>query len=222
WRSDCTAAGTCPILDRQVFGIFRAGDGHVWFAGQDAGGVELWSTDGTAAGTGLFAELHPGEVSSQPADFAASTGRLLFAAAHPALGREPWVLPLGATAQPVGHACVASHRLPRLEGDPPVLGTTFGLRVRQGPTLGFGVMLASLHTTSSFRLPGGRCDLFLDPGFVVLAIAGLNGGGFDVPWTLPADPAFAGLPLRAQSLLFPNGGLTDVEATNAVSLVTGL
>ncbi len=221
WRSDGTAAGTFRIPGQETLRFVSPGDGHAWFSGRDVGGFELWRTDGTVAGTGRFADLYPGETSSSPNHLRASTGRLLFAAAHPQFGVEPWVHPLGATATPVGHACVTSHRVPYLVAERPVLGSTFAMRLRQGPPQGLGIALVSLHTTASFRLPGGRCDLFLDPAFVVLGLPVLQAGGFDVPWTLPADPAFAGIALRAQALLLPNAGLVGVEASNALSLVLG-
>lgn len=53
--------------------------GRAWFAWQDAAsGVELWSTDGTAAGTTRFADLAPGTASSNPRSLFVVGSRLFF------------------------------------------------------------------------------------------------------------------------------------------------
>ena len=54
---------------------------HVYFmADSAAAGIELWRSDGTAAGTALFADLVPGPTSSSPRSFAVAGDRLFFAA----------------------------------------------------------------------------------------------------------------------------------------------
>lgn len=68
------------------------GDRHLFSAATDAEGRELWITDGTPAGTRLFADLCPGQCSSNPANFAVLQGRLYFTASDLAHGSELWVL----------------------------------------------------------------------------------------------------------------------------------
>lgn len=221
WRSNGTAAGTFPILlDQDASTFVAAGARNGWFAAQDATGIELWHTDGTLAGTSRYADLFPGEISSYPNSLAISNGKLLFCAEHPTLGLEPWILQLGATSQPVGYPCLTTGGAPRLSSTDPVLGSTVVLSVRNGPAQGFGILGISLTTTTSFRMPGGVCDLFLNPTYDVFAIPLLANGGFDVPLSLPNLPAYTGLPLRAQVLLVP-GSLVGVEATNALAWVLG-
>jgi ELWxxDGT repeat protein len=41
-------------------------------------GVELWKTDGTAAGSLLVADLFPGSISATPMSLTAFNGKLLF------------------------------------------------------------------------------------------------------------------------------------------------
>src|ERR1051325_3105516 len=59
----------------------RLGD-WLYFSATDAlDGEELWRTDGTAAGTGLVADICPGRCSSRPRSITAGGGRRLFSVA---------------------------------------------------------------------------------------------------------------------------------------------
>jgi len=70
---------------------FASYGGKVYFAGTDPeAGRELWSTDGTAAGTRRAEDLWPGAVGSSPDWLTASGGVLWFAADSPVYGRELW------------------------------------------------------------------------------------------------------------------------------------
>jgi ELWxxDGT repeat protein len=69
----------------------RAFGGRVYFAADDGlHGLELWSSDGTAEGTTLVADLIPGPGGSSPAHLTVTGGRLLFVAEAPGMGRELW------------------------------------------------------------------------------------------------------------------------------------
>ncbi len=67
--------------------------GKLWFGGgaTGSGGIELWHTDGTLAGTTLAIDVIPGAVSSFPSELAVAGGLLFFAANHPQFGEELWV-----------------------------------------------------------------------------------------------------------------------------------
>lgn len=92
WTSDGTAAGTHPIDSVSMFaGPFLQGlrsYGRVapvalgttlYFVGTtEAGGVELWRTDGTAAGTAAVADLAPGAASSSITGLANVNGTIYF------------------------------------------------------------------------------------------------------------------------------------------------
>ena len=54
-------------------------------------GTELYSTDGTAAGTGRVADINPGPGSSNPADFVTLGTKTFFTADDGTHGRELWV-----------------------------------------------------------------------------------------------------------------------------------
>lgn len=53
-------------------------------------GAELWSTDGTIAGTGILVDSFPGSASSSPIILSSYEGRFLFSAEHPRYGRVLW------------------------------------------------------------------------------------------------------------------------------------
>src|SRR5213075_344591 len=57
----------------------------------DAQNVELWKTDGTAAGTVRVSDINPGASGSAPASLTDSGRRMYFTAQEPAGGRELWV-----------------------------------------------------------------------------------------------------------------------------------
>ncbi|XZE54104.1 ELWxxDGT repeat protein [Planctomycetaceae bacterium SH139] len=53
-------------------------------------GHELWTSDGTAAGSALLKDISPGAVSSSPGGFVAMGDWLYFTAQNPQFGRELW------------------------------------------------------------------------------------------------------------------------------------
>jgi ELWxxDGT repeat protein len=90
WRSDGTPLGTYMVRDlcpgscgsrfwtHQPMAVLGA---HVFFAANDGvHGLELWVTDGTASGTRLVLDLHPGWESSFPSMLTAASGQLVFTA----------------------------------------------------------------------------------------------------------------------------------------------
>jgi ELWxxDGT repeat protein len=95
YRTDGTDGGT-TLLSEFDYGfdapaLFTGFAGTVWFtAGDGEHGVELWRTDGTAAGTRLARDIVPGDRSSVPLDLVATGDFLFFTAYHPQYGAEPW------------------------------------------------------------------------------------------------------------------------------------
>jgi ELWxxDGT repeat protein len=104
WRSDGTVAGTRLLRDiypgargsivtsisTQPFSVLGS---NLYFTADDGvHGAELWSTDGTEAGTRMVADLAAGATDSLPNDFAVGGGRLWFSAYDFEHGRELWSL----------------------------------------------------------------------------------------------------------------------------------
>lgn len=69
-ENDGTASGLVAVVGGKIF--FPADDG--------THGTELWSSDGTSAGTTMVRDLFPGEESSRPAELTVNGDKLFFAA----------------------------------------------------------------------------------------------------------------------------------------------
>ncbi|MCA9139222.1 MAG: hypothetical protein KDB00_20755, partial [Planctomycetales bacterium] len=119
WKTDGTSEGTVMVkdiwpslsydyefmgneIDGGAAGLVAVVGGKVFFPAEDGThGTELWSSDGTTAGTTMVGDLFPGEESSRPSELTVNGDRLFFAANqgsaapdefgfHDFLGRELW------------------------------------------------------------------------------------------------------------------------------------
>ena len=100
WVTDGSPAGTLrlggPFLlpDSGRRSLWSARRGVLYFAANDLGGLgqglELWRSDGTAAGTFQVADLAPGAASSDPAELTEVDGRLFFRADDGVRGPALW------------------------------------------------------------------------------------------------------------------------------------
>ncbi|MBD3723955.1 MAG: T9SS type A sorting domain-containing protein, partial [Flavobacteriaceae bacterium] len=98
WKTDGTSTGTVKVFDPVgfVFGNdFTEFNGKWYFTGRntDAMNPELYVTDGTEAGTNLFAEINPNTsntlaAGSNPRHFQVYDGYLYFAADNGTIGEE--------------------------------------------------------------------------------------------------------------------------------------
>jgi ELWxxDGT repeat protein len=77
-------------LSSDLSSAVPAGD-RLFFVAEDAGGFELWSTDGTPGGTRRVFDVWPGPESSRLAGLAAAGDRVFFSAYDGEHGRELWV-----------------------------------------------------------------------------------------------------------------------------------
>jgi ELWxxDGT repeat protein len=81
--------GTSPVSNFAA-GDFTDASGIAYFAGfRPSSGSELWTSDGTAAGTRIVRDLFPGTTGSSPSDKVWIGGTLFFVASH-TTGRELW------------------------------------------------------------------------------------------------------------------------------------
>lgn len=96
WRTDGSADGTVRLVAPGLpsLGALGAGAGRAFFGGpaneQDA---ELWTSDGTSAGTRLVTDLisdHATTASSYPRELVVAGGRLYFTAVNSDLGPQLW------------------------------------------------------------------------------------------------------------------------------------
>jgi trimeric autotransporter adhesin len=100
WTSDGTAAGTRMVVDLVPgFGPpfddtnreFIAFNDQLYFSASDGtGGLELWKSDGTAAGTVLVKDINPGSADSFPGHFVEMGQQLYFSAFDATSGGELW------------------------------------------------------------------------------------------------------------------------------------
>jgi ELWxxDGT repeat protein len=101
WKSNGTAAGTVLVKD------IRPGSGYGFYFGltdtlvnmngtlfftanNGVNGVELWKSNGTAAGTVMVKDIRPGALSSSPALLTNVNGTLFFVANDGVTGPELW------------------------------------------------------------------------------------------------------------------------------------
>ena len=70
--------------------LVEAGDQIFFLAGDGAGRVSLWKSDGTEAGTVLVNDIQPGIGSSNPVYLVSFAGKLFFRANDGSSGTELW------------------------------------------------------------------------------------------------------------------------------------
>jgi ELWxxDGT repeat protein len=121
WRTDGTAAGTAllkdvwpgpesgipfwSIIDTDALELVAAEEaGLAFFPATDAsGGLELWMTDGTAAGTRRVVDLMPGHEPSDPWGLTMlGADTLFYVGADATAGHEPRLLPVPRPPPPPG------------------------------------------------------------------------------------------------------------------------
>jgi ELWxxDGT repeat protein len=190
------------------------------FAGNDGqNGIELWVSNGTAAGTSMVADLRAGSGSSSPAEFARVGALVFFAADDGATGTELWSMHLGliggAFADRYGTGCPGTGGLvaESFGVGLPVLGNSgFGIQVTKALANSAAVLLA--HYSSTPLDVGGGCVLYPTlPVLIVLATPTDGAGSGIIGLSIPNDPSLVGGSLHSQWVVAdPNGALFGIAS----------
>jgi len=252
WVSDGTAANTAMVVDlvpgpgsgmplnySQIFdwGNYAPAEakavgngGCVVFAATDGiTGVELWRSDGTAAGTRRLTDLAPGAGNANPEWMARVGEQLLFSATDdggPAgVGRELYTLPVAAVGaalvQPIGQGCPGTNgRVPVCAAQAPVVGgLDFRVTLARANADSLAILFLS-PTPSSYPL-GGGCTLYLD--FPLTSLPMTTDGSGAAAATARLGPEHAGATVQWQWIVLdPQGALGGLASlSNAVRTLIG-
>lgn len=226
WTTDGTLAGTQFVVTLEEFeyslsfrdDLVPAGSGELMlFPGNDLlNGEELWITDGTAAGTGLLADLWPGGSNSAPDEFFRLGDTLLFSAVDENAGRELFglsVSELGAwVGEPFGQACPGGDHL-FVEGTTQA-GQAFEVRLDSSLAAAASVLGVSGSSTFAPWIEG--CTTYLAEPIFLLPFTGNSSGKFAL--TASLDAALTGLPFQLQALVI---GGSELRLSNGLEIVAG-
>ncbi len=154
WRSDGTTDGTfkvkdidpsvtngvSTVFDKPIVGNAATLGGKTFYMGADlAHGYELWTSDGTAAGTHLFMDINTDHGSSNPGNLVVSGANLFFEAVDgTGHGNELWVSD-GTVAGT--HKVLPSGQSPSI--NPGLQNTGSGYQVQMTPVFGDFVITAN-------------------------------------------------------------------------------
>lgn len=217
WVTDGTPGRTFELLERNAFQGVPAGDGgdYLFAAPDGAFGVELWSSDGTPAGTQLLADLHEGPASGFPTGIHRVGGRVVFAADDGVHGAELHSIllsDLGAwAAEPYGQGCEAELRASGMA----VLGEELDLDVESSASSP-GVTLVSLAPT--WIDLGAGCSLYAWPPVLQLPLFTDANGEGQLPLVLPTSPELAGVGVFFQTVVQGPAPLFPLAFSNGLEL----
>jgi ELWxxDGT repeat protein len=175
WRTDGTMAGTALVKDihptgsaarlaspfvQATMGLTAVGDALFFHADDGVHGRELWTTDGTEAGTRMVKDIVPGPDGSDPDHLASAAGRLVFTAETPAAGREVW----GSDGSEAGTRLLADIGPGAASSNPALLTAVRGrlFFTAEGPS-GHELWRSDGTPEGTLRVAGGGLDPFTLP-----------------------------------------------------------
>ncbi len=245
WISDGTALGTTLLADifpgtfhgldqsdpedESLFQVVGSGRVALFAADDGVHGVELWRTDGTAAGTRRLSDIDPGLANGSSTVIGRCGATVYLAARTLDLGEELWAMPLldssDSLAAPYGHGCAGTMGRPRLTGSgaPFVGNPTFALEVSNAlPGTGCLVLL-NVVARERAVLGAGGCLLYPVIPAVSASLAVDHLGTATLPLAVPNDPALRGLELFGQAAAFDPAGAWDgvFALSNGLHLLIG-
>jgi ELWxxDGT repeat protein len=233
WISDGTAAGTMMVTDVHPGsgsgfpedGFLQAlpGAGRALFAGTDGvNGIELWRTDGTAAGTVRHTDLNPGAGNALP-EAPVLAGALQFFPANDGVsGVEPHVMRTLACGVPVGSGCPGTGGvIPQISvmGTPAIGNPGYGVQVTRAFPGSVALLVIGL---GQIEAPlGGGCSLYVLP-LLLLSLPTNGAGVATLPIALPPDPNLIGIQSFAQAAVAdPGGAFAGYSITAGLKVVFG-
>ena len=190
WKSDGTAAGTVMVKDINPgsgdFCSWRAGgftnvNGTLYFGADDGThGIELWKSDGTAAGTVMVKDINPGSGDSKLNYLTNVNGKLYFRADDGTHGIELWGLETTPAMEPEMDVQGQGVSIPAGDTSPDIADDTdFGSIDVDGGTVSH---IFTIENT-------GDADLILS-GTPLVAVSGSHATDFTVT-TDPSSPVAA-------------------------------
>lgn len=188
---------------------------------------ELWTSDGTTAGTRRLVDAFPGPLASTPQEITLAGDHLLFTAETPDHGREPFHARLAelsaAFAGTFGSACSGSTGAPRIWiGGTPRLGDiAFRIELTNARPSSAALMLAgpSLGIGGEF----GGCAQRLVPPVLFLPSVTDQSGTANLPLAIPYEPSLVGVGLFFEWVIAdPQGGFLGTFAmSELLEIVVG-
>ena len=222
WTTGGTALSTAPVaafpestLDDPFGDRIRnlqvaSGTSQIFFnARTDAHGSELWTSDGTDAGTFQVSEsLNPGPWGTFPGPGVRVEDRLYFPGDHPEFGQEVLYVSLSglgvAVAEVRGFGCPGSNGVaPSIEfqGIPTLGGQTSVAVAEAAPQT-----LALLFLGGEVALQAREgCTFWLDQPWSILSATTSRQGQASVAVPIPDEPSLLGLPTYLQWVIADQG-----------------
>jgi ELWxxDGT repeat protein len=190
-------------------------------------GNDLWTSNGTTAGTMLLADVAPDLISSSPTGFQRAGLDLYFVADDYAHGQELWRVPLAQLEVPlvdsIAPGCAPiGGPTPRLSAlGLPVLGNpAFGLRLEDAAPIAF--VLTAFQFTPVPAVPLLGCTIATSTPAVLLADVTDNTGTQTTTFAIPPSAGLLGLVLIEQDVVFDaNGPQGVITASNALRTMIG-
>ncbi len=182
--------------------------GNQFYFAADIGpyGNELWTSDGTAAGTHLVQDINPGSSPSYPSDFFAYDGKLAFVANDGTDGNQVWITD-GTTTTMLTDISGGIQNSPIFEN---ISGTLYFAATDNSQAFGFGQNHNLLYQSDG--TPGGTIDL----------LANVNGTDYSQSYSV--ETAFGQAPIVSLkgNFIFPAFGYGSAETSNMYVIGPGV
>lgn len=225
FETDGTPTGTKRVASLAglyalgIYGLTACGDRALFFTAIEVlRGPTLWSSDGTASGTGPVSGIGAGSIGSGSSWRTIAQGALLFDGDDGRSGKELWRYVPGASAVPVGVGCTTTGSLPTLQASDPVIGKPFALRGSNAIAPSVGILFLSPPPSQTFVfLRDCRAHIDFAGSFFSHAFVA-HSTNWTLGWTTPQDATLAGVRIQAQVFGFGTSFPHDLVTTNGLAI----